>query len=320
MGDDVELGEVTGPSGQLVVIDAGHLGLWSGDRSPDELPDAETAVDLEVVGPDAAAAARSFDRQSGRHLYDVPGTGVRRLTALFDAHVRVLGLTASLRPFDQRVPHRERVRRAVTAGDADLTVSGIAVVALGDVPVDRALPVTATTDDEGRRVIRVGLRDGRTTGTRRLGAVRVEHGRILLADADALAHWVHEEPVDGLADLVLWGGDEVPVAAELGVPRTPDGSYGWLDLPIREARVRAAALTARREARPRRLFAFELRPHSHHWAAMAGVRASEHGSAALRVGGATVLMVATAADGYLPVLLETGPDGEPRTFRVTGDG
>ena len=66
--ETVQLGEITCRSGELVLMDGGYLGLWSGERSPDEVgqTDDVPAVDLEVVGPDANAAARSFDRQSGR--------------------------------------------------------------------------------------------------------------------------------------------------------------------------------------------------------------------------------------------------------------
>src|SRR5690348_14155372 len=64
--EDVVLGAVTCPSGELVLMDGGYLGLWSGNRSPDDTrePDGIAAVDFEVVGRDAAAAAESFDRQS----------------------------------------------------------------------------------------------------------------------------------------------------------------------------------------------------------------------------------------------------------------
>lgn len=70
----VVLGEVTCPSSELVLMDGGYLGLWSGDRTPDDVrqPDVAPAVDFEVVGRDADAAARSFDRQSGCTLYYIP--------------------------------------------------------------------------------------------------------------------------------------------------------------------------------------------------------------------------------------------------------
>ncbi|HEV8570199.1 MAG TPA: hypothetical protein VGQ92_24460 [Actinoplanes sp.] len=89
----VPLGEITCPSGELVVVDTGYLGMWSGERPPSALdpemlpfddPDMAASVvarsvDFEVVGRDAAAAARSFDRQAGESLYDIPGHGVEQI-------------------------------------------------------------------------------------------------------------------------------------------------------------------------------------------------------------------------------------------------
>jgi hypothetical protein len=34
MEEIYELGAITCPSGELVVLDGGHLGMWSGERSP----------------------------------------------------------------------------------------------------------------------------------------------------------------------------------------------------------------------------------------------------------------------------------------------
>lgn len=70
----VTLGEVTCPSGELVLMDGGYLGLWSGERAPEEQrhDGFPPAVDFEIVGVDADVAARSFDRQCGRTLYDIP--------------------------------------------------------------------------------------------------------------------------------------------------------------------------------------------------------------------------------------------------------
>lgn len=40
-----KLGEIRCPSGTLVVIDGGHLGAWSGERSPAEIDPALLGVD-----------------------------------------------------------------------------------------------------------------------------------------------------------------------------------------------------------------------------------------------------------------------------------
>ncbi|MYV39361.1 hypothetical protein GT030_10845 [Streptomyces sp. SID1328] len=82
-----KLGEISCPSGTLVVIDGGHPGLWSGERSPAEIDPAllgaddpepaeemANSVDFALAGPDAPAAARSFGRQPGAMLHDIPAS------------------------------------------------------------------------------------------------------------------------------------------------------------------------------------------------------------------------------------------------------
>jgi hypothetical protein len=56
-------------------------------------------------------------------------------------------------------------------------------------------------------------------GERRpLTRIGVDHTRFAFADSDALGHWEHDDSLDGLADVVFWGEDEV--AAEFGARRT----------------------------------------------------------------------------------------------------
>ncbi|MBG0568600.1 hypothetical protein [Actinoplanes aureus] len=110
---EVLLGEVTCPSGQLVVMDGGYLELWSGHRAPDD--EERPATDFAIVGADAEAAAESFDRQTGARLYDIPAHAVAEFTATFDKHCREHEHDAHLREFEQQVPHREWVRHAVAS-------------------------------------------------------------------------------------------------------------------------------------------------------------------------------------------------------------
>ena len=316
------LGEVTCPSGELVLMDGGYLGLWSGDGAPEDVPDAVPAVDFEVVGHDAEAAARSFDRQSGRTLYDIPRHGVEKLTALFDDNRREYDFKASLHPFPRQVPHRSRVRRALAAGDPDFLISGVPVVPVGGLPTDRPLPVTAERDSEfGWARIRIAIGDGSVAAVRELGAIGVDCARFAFADADALGSWVHDEAMDGLADVVLWGRHENEIAAEIGASRvrTPgEEHFGWLDLPVAEAYAKVVALEERRRAAPERLFAYDFRPHSHHWQVMAGVRASEHDAATIEVGGARLMFAMTSVgDGFFPVHVELDAAGSPVAIEVT---
>ncbi len=320
------LGSVTCPSGQLVLVDGGYLGLWSGERSPDEVaePGGVAAVDFEVVGPDADLAARSFDRQSGCRLYDIPEHAAEMFTALFDEHCRERGFSASLHRFPSRVPHRARVRHALAAADPDFLITGVPVVPVGGVPTDRALRVVATRGQQGWAHIRIELGEGAVADRRTLARLGVDHARFAFADADALGSWVHETPLDGLADVVFWGRDEDEVAAEFGARRTGtpgDDHYGWLDLPVREAYRRAVALEEHRQAEPERRFAFDFRPHSHHWRAMAGVRAADHEAATLTVGGADIMVAMTSVgDGYFPVHLDVDAAGAPVAVHIAVDG
>ncbi|WP_200211070.1 hypothetical protein [Micromonospora coerulea] len=323
MAEIVPLGEVTCPSGQLVLMDGGYLGLWSGDRAPEDVrqPDVVPAVDFEVVGRDADAAARSFDRQSGRTLYDIPQHGVAEFNSLFDHHCRERGFDASLRAFPRQVPHRDRVRRAVAEGDPDFLISGVPVIAVGGLPTSGALPVTASRDsDWGWTHFRIVVSDEPVVGIRHLGKIGVDWARLVFADADALSAWVHDDPIDGLADVVFWGRHETDIAAEFDATRTGtpgEDHYGWLNLPVAEAYAKAVALNDRRSTASDRKFAFDFRPHSHHWRVMADVRASENEAATIDVGGASIMFAMTSVgDGLFPVYVELDAAGALAAIQV----
>ena len=120
--DRVDLGEVTVPSGTLIVTDMGYLGTWSGSNPPAHVPEQITdpvlresiaaAQDFRVVGPDAEAAARALNLQSLTFVYDIPRHGVPSVSARFESAIKEHGLDARLEPEASRVPHRERARRA----------------------------------------------------------------------------------------------------------------------------------------------------------------------------------------------------------------
>ncbi|MEU4560067.1 hypothetical protein AB0F72_16925 [Actinoplanes sp. NPDC023936] len=323
MEERVRLGEITCPSGELVLMDGGYLGLWSGEQSPDDTaePGSVAAADFEIAGPDAAAAARSFDRQSGLFLYDIPQHGVAKIHALFEEHCQDHGYDASLRLFPRRVPHRERFRRALAAGDPDFLITGVPVVPIGNVPADRPLPVTATPGAHGWREIQIGFGVAPVARTRPLGSMFVDYARFVFADVEALGSWEHEATRDGLADLVFWGRDEDLVAAEFGAGRTGtpgDDVFGWLNMPDEEAYERAVALQHRQHAEPEVKFAFDFRPHSDHWQVMAAVRAAEHEAATVAVGGAHIMMAMTSVgDGVFPVHLDLDAAGLPAAVRIT---
>lgn len=80
-----------------------------------------------------------------------------------------------------------------------------------------------------------------------LGDLPVGRSGMVLGDAEALDSWVGEEGTsrDGLADVAYWGKYAQAARAEFGgAPIGRWQEFGWLDLPVAEARRTATALTA----------------------------------------------------------------------------
>ncbi|MFI8523090.1 hypothetical protein ACIGB8_01500 [Promicromonospora sukumoe] len=324
MANVVELGKRTCPSGQLVLTDGGYLSLWSGDRRPEDVPARPApAVDMETVGPDANAAARSFDRQPGTRLYDIPTTGVEQITDVFTKHCKNVGLDTGLQVLPHQVPHRERVRQAIASGDPTFLNFGVPVISVGGISTSSVLRVTATAGDWGWAQIRIVRRAAPTAQTRELGHLRVDHARLVIGDADALSSWVHEDPIDGLADVVFWGRDEAQLAVELDAPRLTgpgDVGYGWVDLPFQDALDRALELESLRRSSRQVTFNFDFRPNSHDWQVMARARAEEREAGTISVGGADVMMAMTSVgDDDFPVHLELDDAGTPTAIVVVID-
>ncbi|MET9563569.1 hypothetical protein [Streptomyces tauricus] len=348
MGEIYGLGEITCPSGELVIVDGGHLGMWSGEGSPALVDpgafgvqdpvvaaDVSAATDFLITGPDADTAAHSFGRQPGRALHDIPASGVAQLRELFAAHCREQGLDAVLEARAERVPHRERVRRCVEGGGGRFLMNGVPVVALGGVPPDRPLPVLATDDGIVIPVdpthVSPASPASYTTPVSpashavksvELGEIRVDWARLLFGDADALSAWQHDEPVDGLADVAFWGAAEAEAATEFAAPDLGEpgekGVKGWTGLPLPDAMRLATALFDWKDADPRRRLMVDFRPHSHHWQIMRAVRASPLEAGTVQVGGAQVLCAMTGqGDGWFPVSADLDPTGRLVSVRVS---
>lgn len=317
MTDGVVLGEVTCPSGQLVIMDGGYLELWSGAGVPDD--EEHPATDFAIVGPDAEAAGQSFDRQTGTRLYDIPDHGVAQFTAVFDEHCRSHGHDARLRAFEHQVPHRERVRHAVVAREPGFLVSGVPVLSI-EVPARSPLRVTAVPGEHGWRSMRVELSHAPVADSWIFWEIGIDQARFVFADADALNSWEHVQSLDGLADLVFWGRDQEQVAGEFGAPRlagSAENGYGWVDLPAAEAYRRGLAIETRRNEPGAPKFAFDFRPHSHHWQVMSLVRASDHEAGVIQVDGADILMAMTSVgDGFFPVHLDVDAAGLSVALRI----
>jgi len=123
----------------------------------------------------------------------------------------------------------------------------------------------------------------------------------MFADADALAAWVHDDALDGKADLAFWGADAEAAATETSANKLGDGAFGWNDLPVDEAVERGTELERLRDQREWR-YATDFRPHSHHWRVMEQVRTSGTESGTITVGGADLCGFMTSwGDGLFEV-------------------
>ncbi len=321
----MKLGEVSAPSGTLLIVDAGFLGLWCHDRPPHipkgALGDAELehkandSVDLRIEGPDAEAAGKAFHRQwHPGYLYDIPRDALPSLEASFRRHVLSHHWKAHLVILPERVSHLHRVELALQQGQGAgyVQVSGLGCIAVGEVLQDRVFEIVGERKEPGRwRSVSIEHRPGVPVAkTEVLGQVMVDRARLLVADVDALGSWVHETSLDGKADLVFWGADAAKAAEKLQAPLVPEGVHGWLDLSVEEAEIRGEKLAGLD-------LTVDFRPHSHHWQLMAQVRASETESGTLEVGGARMCgFMTTWGDGMFPVVRELGPGGELVRVRI----
>lgn len=202
----------------------------------------------------------------------------------------------------------------------ELELDGVGAVAVAGLPPGARIEVLATPVAPGEdRWAAVDLEvqpDGSVAARRQVGTVPVDMARLIFIDASALSAWQHETPMDGLADLALWGADGAAVAAELQIPTLPDGTFGWTDVAADQALAWATHLEALREQGERR-FAFDYRPHSHHHALMEQVRRSPVQSGLVEVGGATACgFMTTWGDGVFPVVAETDAHGGLVRLRI----
>src|SRR5690554_6237243 len=113
----VVLGEVEVPSGILLILDPGLGTFWRHDGDPrSPRPADPPGYDLRIVGPDALAAGRAFDRQwDPRYFFDV--RDVAAYTERFAAFVSNQGMLATAELMPQRIPHLQRARLAVEIGE-----------------------------------------------------------------------------------------------------------------------------------------------------------------------------------------------------------
>jgi len=188
------------------------------------------------------------------------------------------------------------------------------------VPSDRPLPVIGVPVGRGRFAdcwdhVAVVLGKGDVHNSKKLGEVGVDFARIVCMDHAALDHWEHEDSLDGKADFVFWGRDELPLARATGAKRVDEG-YGWRDLPVAEAEAKADR-AARLKAEHRWLLATDLRPHSHHYHVLADARSNAYGAGALELAGSRLVLFFTSwGDGVFPVYVDLDGEDHPLQIRI----
>jgi hypothetical protein len=193
------------------------------------------------------------------------------------------------------------------------------------VPSDRALPVIGTRVGKGRfadcwdhvAIVLTGRSHAGIARAVKLGKAAVDFARLIVMDRAAIDHWQHEDSLDQRADFVFWGRDEAQLAKALGARRLPSADgHGFTDLPMLEAEAMADR-AAELKAAHKWLLATELRPHSHHFDALAAARASPTGAGVLEVGGARVLLFFTSwGEGVYPVYLDLDHDEQSVQIRI----
>jgi hypothetical protein len=194
------------------------------------------------------------------------------------------------------------------------------MVIAGGVPRDRALRVIGARLGRGRFAacwdwVAIECGDGEVATSDPLGEATVDFARLLWIDRRGVDAWEHERSLDGKADFVFWGRDAEALAAAIDAPAIDEG-HGWIDLEIAECITRCTRAEELKVARGWRL-ATDFRPHSHHYLALAQVRATPTESGTIDVGGAPACLFATSwGDGVFPVFADRDAAGALVRVRV----
>jgi hypothetical protein len=328
------LGHVKVKSGRVLVIDMGLLNLWSHDKPP-HLPDgvlppnaleqANQARDFAIEGPDAEKAGIAFAKQPNPgYLYDIVPARFEEVTTLFNEMAAQRGLKASLRMLPHRVTHADRIDQALTynSGSGVVFFNGIDAIVINNIPVGVDLPVYGNRMAEGEyathwRNIFLQVRPAEQIDkTTRIGTVSVDRGRLMFVDPLALAHWQHEQPIDGKADFVFWGKDAASVATTFNAGHLPEGAYGWMNQPVEQTVEMGLAVEDYRQNSNLK-FATDFRPHSHHYELMKQIRAAETESGTLQLDHTlTCAFMTSWGDGFFPVLTDLNAAGDTVRIRI----
>ena len=328
----VDLGQINCPSGVLVMVDMGYMRFWSGRRDPvppiEEFTDPKTkariasSADYFIAGNDAAAVARLADFQSFHFIYDLPSDGVETIGGKIARLASEHRLDARLEREPRRIPHRERAQRAADLGGGDFAMEGPWVGVVGTLP-NTALTVRGRRQDYGGNVgsrwaeVSIEVGRERVASSVQVGYVAVDHGLILLGDAEALGSWQHFEPLDRLYDVAFWGAVGEALSGDLGTPPLHEG-WGWRDLGTDEAQERMRQVRSWLGADgPEGRLALELRPHSHFYWVMQQIRSGPPQAGTLALDGAKLLGLSTSwGDGLFPIWVDRDTLGAVMGIRL----
>ena len=291
----VQLGEIDISSGIVLVIDPGLGRFWRHDddaHSPRSV-DPER-FDFAIVGPDAIAAGKAYDRQfDPRYLFDI--ADVATTEERFAKFVADRNFNAWLQRPDHRITHVERARLAVEAGGGAGVVqyNGMWAVAIGNVEPAKGLRIEATPMPSGEfagrwRGIDVII-DAEAVVAQSLPVqgVMVEHGQLMCADLEAFGQFRMWESLDGLADFVFWGKDAPDVAEKFHASHLDSHEFGWLN--VSEAEIHKFAGPVQHWIESQNLkVGVDYRPHCNLERLNAQIRNNETGSGQLELAGLRV--------------------------------
>jgi hypothetical protein len=321
----VLLGEVEVPSGILLVLDPGLGRFWRHDGDPRSPRKSDPEqFDLAIVGPDAVAAGKAYDRQfDPRYLFDVGD--VAAAEKRFAQFVKDRKLDAHLQQLKRRIPHLERARLAVEVGGGAGVVlyNGLWAVAVGGLPAGRPLRIEATPMPPGefagrwRTIDAVIDADAAVVQSLPVQGIMVDHGQLICADVVAFGAFRMWEPLDGLADFVFWGKDAPAIAEKFQAPRLDDRNFGWVNVP--DAQIHSYAKPVQEWIDSQKLQAgVDYRPHCNLEKLNAQIRDTEFESGQLELAGARACGFSNSwGDGIFTVIRDF--DAEGRLVRVRLD-
>jgi hypothetical protein len=328
------LGEVSAPSGKLIIVDPGYLEIWCHDRTP-TLPDgvlssaestarANDSLDFALVGRDAEQVGRLLDRQwHPLYVFDIPREGSTDLVARVDEIAHSHRLEARIEALPERISHRRRIDLALdrAGGGGEIQFHGIWSAVIGAFPsgVHQVWGEAMPDDDRDKgRLRRITIVCSRASiaRTEPCGMSAVDYGCLMAADVDALGLWQYGESLDGLADFAFWGRDAAEAARRTGAKAIGDDEFGWRDLSVETAAARAEEVEEL-QRRDGLKFARAKRPHSHDEMLMSQIRSTPTSSGVVSLGGAIFCGFATTwGDGLFDVYRDLDGDGRLVQIRL----